>query len=269
MTGITLVGALGGWTGALLQGPVYMATAYAVVYRMPPGLTDLISPDEANNLQSVYEAGAFQDAVIAKSLPYFPGLTREEWRSRVRIAIVAYSPYTRVTVTSPDPRQAVALANNVSDTWATLTQRLYDDTFTSLRARFTGRMDQVDKQVAALQSAVVTQQAMRPRNPALVQATQAELTAAQEQQQQLAAILDSLTTYHNQGQSLAYTAIRADARSLAVRSDTLRSTGSGTVIGFISGVLLALWSLRRSVWTRRESTAVDVQVVGSPAEGWR
>src|SRR5689334_11709134 len=61
---VTLAGALGGWLGAQLQIPDYTATAYVVVYRMPAGMTELISPDEAYNLQSIYEAGVFQDAVI-------------------------------------------------------------------------------------------------------------------------------------------------------------------------------------------------------------
>lgn len=272
MAGFILVGTLGGWTGAKVQTPQYTATAYVVVYRMPSGLTGLISPDEANTLQSVYEAGAFQDAVMTRSLVYFPGLTPQQWRSRVGIEIVAYSPYTRVSVTSPDPKQAVALANNVSDTWALLTQQLYEDTFSTLQQRLTGRMQQAEAQVATLQATLAAEQAALVKNPAVEQATQEELAAAQQQQQQLAAVLATLTTYHDSGQSLAYTATRASEGSLQVHPNALQATGIGAVIGFTSGALLALWSLRRRPAPSRTSgraPRVSPRIVGSGSSAYR
>lgn len=277
--GVTLAGTLGGWLGAQLQTPDYTATAYVVVYRMPAGMTQLISPDEAYNLQSVYEAGVFQDEVIAKVLPFFHGLTAGDLRRSLQIAIVAYSPYTRVIVTRSDPRQAVALANSVSDTWAQLTQQLYEDTFTSLDQSLLARKQSVDAQVAALQSSLATQQTAQPPNPQLTQALQAELAAAQQQQSDLEEALASLTGFHDQGQSLAYTAVRANIRDVETRPDTFKVTLLATAFGFTSALLLAatIVGAGRSRAGRRErARAAALSDAGqaaalslSPAEGWR
>jgi hypothetical protein len=243
--GAALVGALGGWTGAQLQPTSYSATAYVVVYRMPAGLTNVISPGEATTLRSVYTAGVFQDAVIAKVLPYFPGLTVAEYRRTVQIEVVAYSPLTRVIVSASDPVRAVALANSVSDNWAGRTQELYEETFTALQQRLEGRKQSVDSQVAQLEAAIAAQQTARIHNPALVNALQTELAADQQQQQDLSAVLISLSTYHDKGESLAYTAVRASLGEVVASNGTLKTVAFGAVVGLTSGVLLAVWLLWR------------------------
>jgi capsular polysaccharide biosynthesis protein len=267
-----LAGALGGLTGGQLQPPRYSATAYVVVYRMPAGLTDVINPGEAATLRSVYSAGVFQNAVIAKVLTYFPGLTADQLRQSVQIAVVAYSPLTRVVVSANDPKLAVALANSVSDNWAGLTQQLYDDTFLALQQRLESQQQSVEGQVTILETTIAAQQAARTRNPALLNALQAELAAAQQQEQDLTSALLVLPTYHDKGESLAYTAVRANLREVVTSSDTVKNMALGAAVGLTSGILLALWALWRA---RRPSRRVDrrdvapsaASPVASPAKG--
>jgi hypothetical protein len=264
-----LVGALGGWTGGRLQTLEYTATSYAVVYPMPQGLRNLISPDEANVLQDVYQAGALQDAVIDKTLPYFPGMSAKEVRDSVQIAIVAYSPYTRVIATARDPLRAVALANNISDNWTLLITQAYESAFSNLTQRLTEREHSVDAQVTALLSAIATQQAAKLPNPAVAQALQAELVAAQQQQQDLLNVLQVLSTYHNNGEGVAYTATRATERGLEAHPDSLHVTLIGATVGLVSGLLLALWRMRRMSTTKGRPRASGIATPASPAEGWR
>ena len=265
---MTLVGALGGFFGAEFQTPQYTATAFVVVYRMPAGQSGLISPDQANTLQSTYEAGVFQDQIIARALPFFPGLTAADFRRSVKIAIVAYSPYTRVIVTRPDPRQAVALANNVSDNWAQLTQNLYEEEFHALRQRLLVHISDMNNQVDALQASVTAQKARQPQNPAVIQALQSQVTAAQQQTMNLAQALNAMTTYHDEGENLAYTAVRADIHNVSKQPDTLKVIVVGMGIGMITSILFALWGMRIWGWVWPREFIPDGPDLAIPAEGW-
>lgn len=244
---MTLVGAGGGFFGVQLQAVSYTAEAYAVVYQMPAGLTEILSPDEANQIQSVYRAGAFQPAVVARVLHYFPGMTEAQLRQKVQLTIIAYTPFTRITVTDSDPRAATQLANTFSDAWTLTLAGAYETAFASMRTQLNDQVTQLTAQIATLDKQLATPSlAQAPNSPQAV-SLEAELNAAVAQRNQLETQLASLTLARNQVLGNAYTAVRATLGAVQQTPNPAKTVAAGAAIGFALGLALVLVTLRLAV----------------------
>lgn len=267
---MTVVGAGGGYFGVELQPVTYTAEAYVVVYQMPAGLTEILSPDEANQIQSVYRAGAFQPAVVSRVLYYFPGLTEGQLRQKVQLTIIAYSPFTRVTVTDADPRAATQLANTFSDAWALTLSAAYETAFAAMSTQYSDQMTQVNAQITKLtQQLAAPSLAQAPNSPQAV-SLEAQLNAALAQRNQVESQLANLAVERNQVLGNAYTAVRATLGAVQQAPNPTKTVAAGATIGFALGLALVLVALRLVVVVRgRElpAQAQERQATGA-AEEW-
>lgn len=241
---MTLIGAGGGIFGVQLQPVRYIAEAYAVVYEMPAGLTEILSPDEANQIQSIYREGAFQPAVVTRVLRNFPSLTEEQLRQKVQLTIIAYTPFTRITVTDGDPRAATQLANTFSDAWALTISDAYETAFAAMRTQLSDQQTELTAQITALdQQLAAPSLAQAPTSPRAV-SLEEQLNAAVSQRNQVETQLANLTLARNQVLGNAYTAVRATLDSVQQTPNPVKTVAAGAALGLGLGLALMLVALR-------------------------
>lgn len=264
---MTLVGAAGGLFGVQLQPVSYTAESYVVVYQMPAGLNEILSPDEANQIQSVYRAGAFQPEVVGRVLHYFPALTEAQLRQKVQLTIIAYTPFTRITVTDSDARAATQLANTFSDAWTLTISAAYETAFASMRTQYSNQLTQLSAKIATLtQQLAAPSLAQVPTSPQAV-SLEAQLTAALAQQTQVEDQLGSLTLARNQTLGNAYTAVRATLDAVQQTPNPAKTIAAAAAIGFAVGLALVLVALRLVVVRHSGLRALEHSSAG-PVEEW-
>lgn len=240
---LTVLGSLGGLFGALIQPARYQAEAFVVVYDMPSGFTNIISPDEANTINAYYAAGALQDSVIQRVRYRYPSLTATEIRQAIQVSIVAYTPLTRVTATAASPQVAVALANAVASAWVSdagnVIIQAYNTTYSVLQDHEQQLNDQITTTRAALDAA----------NPS---STKAQALNAQLQglESAYASADANLTAFEKQRYAVAgnaYVATPASESNVTRVPDLFKSLVIGGVVGLAFGVVCVLWMIRASL----------------------
>ncbi|HEX9037177.1 MAG TPA: hypothetical protein VF808_09335 [Ktedonobacterales bacterium] len=251
--GFGLLGILGGLIGVLVTPSSYQADAFVVVYAMPPGFTNLISPDEANTVNAYYQQGALQDSVIQRIRYKYPELTAQEIRQAVKVSIVAYTPLTRVTATAASPQVAVTLANAVATAWVNdaglVITHAYDFAYTTL----IDHENQLNTQMAA------TRAALAPLSPKSTKA-QALNSSLQTLEAAYTATDASLVALQRERYTVAgntYVATPATEASVTRSPGYLKSIGTGGAAGLALGIIVALWFTRAALaaQSRRAYTA--------------
>ncbi len=240
---LAALGCLGGFLGALLQPVSYQAEAFVVVYAMPSGFNNLLSPDEANTINAYYAAGALQDSVIQRVRYKYPSLTATEIRQAIQVSIVAYTPLTRVTATAATPQVAVALANAVASAWtgdaSAVISQAYNMTYSALQDHERQLSGQITTTRAALEAANPSStkaQALNAQLQALENAyaaTDSNLMALEKQQYAVA--------------GNAYVATPASAATVTRSPDLFKSLAVGGAVGLAFGVVCVLWMIRVSL----------------------
>ena len=245
----TILGGLGGFIGAYIQPARYQAEAFVVVYTMPTGFTNLISPDEANTINRYYTAGALQDSVIQRVLYRYPSLTAAEIRQAIQVSIVAYTPLTRVTATAAAPQVAVTLANAVATAWVndagSVISQAYNSTYAVLQAHEQELSSEVITTRAALEAA-------KPSS------TKAEALSAQLQglESAYASSDADLTALERQRYTVAgntYVATPATLSAVTRIPDFFKSLATGGSVGLGFSVLCVLWLSRSALRTSSQS----------------
>lgn len=243
--GFGLLGALGGLFGVLLTPASYQAEAFVVVYEMPTGFNNLISPDEANSINAFYQAGALQDNVIQRIRIKYPTLQPQDIRAAVQVSIVAYTPLTRVTATAASPQVAVTLANAVATAWVGaagyVISLAYDTTYTGLVSHESALNQQiaaVTAQLAPLNPSSTKAQALKQQ----LQSLQAAFTATDASIAELEK--DRFDVAGN-----AYVATPATDSTVSRSPGFLKSTAAGGAAGLALGIVCVLWLIRTSLLT--------------------
>jgi uncharacterized protein involved in exopolysaccharide biosynthesis len=238
--GLTILGGLGGFLGAAIQPALYQADAFVVVYDMPSGFNNLIGPDQANNLNAFYAAGALQDSVIQRVRARYPNLTPDQIRQAVQVSIVAYTPLTRVSATGGSAQVATALANAVASAWVAIAGNVITQAYDSTYAILTAHQQQLASQIKATQAAL---------NAARPSSTKAQTLTAQLQtlNSAYASTDANLTALENERYYVAgnaYVATPASASTVTRIPDVFRSLLTGSGVGLGLGIVCALWLIR-------------------------
>lgn len=238
--GLTVLGGLGGFLGAAIQPERYQADAFVVVYDMPSGFNNLISPDEANAVNAFYAAGALQDSVIQRVRARYPSLTPDDIRQAIQVSIVAYTPLTRVTATAGSAQVATTLANVVASAWVAVAGNVITQAYNSAYAILTDHEQQLASQIKATQSAL---------NAARPSSTKAQTLKAQLQtlNSAYASTDANLTALEKERYSVAgnaYVATPASESTVTRLPDIFRSLLTGGAVGLGLGIVCALWLIR-------------------------
>ena len=258
---ITLVGSLGGIALVLVKKPSYQAAAYVVVYEMPNGFRELIGPDEANQIEADYRAGALQDAVIQRVLQRIHGQTATGIRANVQVSIVAYTPLTRVTATAANPTNAALLANVVASAWADVAGHAYATAYTSTHAQMTTHESQLTTQIASVQKQIDAYPPGSGQTPGLI-ALQSQLKSLLQERVNLDNQLSQLETDQLALSGNAYVATPATPQSATLNPSPSKTIGTGAALGLALGVVLALWLLRQRL--RKMRLALDLAPTHAP-----
>ncbi|MFI5274867.1 MAG: hypothetical protein ACHQ4H_17690 [Ktedonobacterales bacterium] len=244
---LATLGCLGGFVGASLKPLAYSAEAYVVVYEMPAGFQQLIGPDEANQIEGVYRAGALQDSVVNRVVATVPGLTPSDVRQSVQVTIVAYSPLTRVAATAADPQRAAQIANAVATTWASQAAHSYNTAYTIVSQQLTSREAAIDRQITATQAAITTAGQATVPDANHIKGLQSQLTAELQERTNLDNQITSLDVYRLQVLGNGYVATPANPANVTVTPDRLKATALGGAIGLALGLALGVWLIRSDV----------------------
>lgn len=236
----TVLGGLGGFFGALLQPARYQAEAFVVVYTMPTGFSNLISPDEANTINAYYQAGALQNSVIQRVLYRYPSLTASEIRQAIQVSIVAYTPLTRVTATAAAPQVAVTLANAVATAWVNDAGSVITHAYDSTYAVLLDHEQQLNDQITTTRAAL---------NAAKPSSTKAQALSARLQglESAFASADANLTALEKQRYAVAgntYVATPAAESTVTRIPDLFKSLATGGAVGLGLGVVCMLWMIR-------------------------
>jgi uncharacterized protein involved in exopolysaccharide biosynthesis len=245
---MTLFGCLGGLLVTFVQPTVYHAEAYVIVYEMPSGFTELISPDEANNLNAIYRAGALQESVLRQVQARLPNLSASDIRSSVDVAVVAYTPLTRITASARTAELAVALANAVADGWTRTAGDTIYTAWTATDAALATHEAQLLQQIEATQKAIAT----TPASSSSAAALQQHLTSLEHAFSTTDAALVSLDKYRFDVAGNAYVTLRASPASATMDPNPLKTAAIGAAVGGAIGIVLAMWVTRRA-FTREAS----------------
>lgn len=236
----TALGGLGGFFGALFQPARYQAEAFVVVYDMPSGFNNLISPDEANTINAYYAAGALQDSIIQRVLSRYPSLTATEIRQAIQVSIVAYTPLTRVTATAATPQVAVTLANAVASAWVNDAGLVISQAYDSTYAVLLDHEQQLSSQITATRAALVGAKPSSTKAQALTSELNALETA-------YGAADTNITALEKQRYAVAgnaYVATPATESTATRIPDLFKSLVTGGAVGLGLGVICVLWLIR-------------------------
>lgn len=238
---VTLFGALSGFVVTLVKPVHYQADAYIVVYDMPRGLNDVLSPDEAAHLNDVYKAGMLQDAVVKLVQARLPQYSAQALAQAIQVEIVAYTPFTRITATATTAEGAATLANVVADAWTTVARTANENAYDATKATLEARED------VQLQQITATQDALKAADPSSDSAKelQKELNSLQDDLSKTAAAILDLDRARYDVVGNAYVQIFAKASDAVQDPDPVKSLAIGTGIGFSLGLLLDLWITSR------------------------
>lgn len=262
-------GVIGSLLVTVYKPPMYQAEAEVVVYEMPPAFRALIGPDQANQIESVYQAGALQDAVVNRVLPNFPGLTASELRARVSISIIAYTPLTRVTASEPTAQQAVDLANAVASAWASIAAHTNNTAYTIVHDQLTSREQAIDRQIDSTQQEIKAAGAATPVDQPYLTSLQSQLQSELTEKTNVENTLNQLETNHLQVIGNGYVATPATLQNVTYSPDLIKTTLTGAAIGFALAVVLILWLVRPSVVQRqRGSPRFQPREQQAAAEEW-
>lgn len=237
---LTALGCLGGFLGATLQPVTYQAEAFVVVYSMPPGFNNLISPDEANTINAFYTAGALQDQVVQRVRQRYPSLSASLIRQAVQVSIVAYTPLTRVTATAGSATAAAALANAVASAWVNISGAVLTQAYESTYAGLLSHEQDITAQITA------TQAQLDLAKPSSTKAQQLS-DQLQTLRTTFATADANLTALEKERYSVAgnaYIATPASADNATRAPDVSKSLTTGGAIGLGVGAIAALWMLR-------------------------
>jgi len=238
--GLTVLGGLGGWLGAAIQPPQYQAEAFVVVYAMPSGFGNLISPDEANTVNAFYAAGALQDSVVQRVLARYPSLTADEIRQAIQVSIVAYTPLTRVTATAASAQVATKLANAVASAWVAVAGNVITEAYNSTYAALVDHEQQLMSQIETTQKALNAAKPTSTKAQTLRDQLQTLNTAYASTDANLTAL--EKERYYVAGN--AYVATLASESAVTQIPDLFKSLLTGGAVGLGLGILCALWLIR-------------------------
>lgn len=238
---VTLFGSLSGFIITLVKPVRYQAEAYVVVYDMPRGLNDILSPDEAAHLDDVYRAGVLQDEVLKQVRTRLPEYSSEDIAHAIQVEIVAYTPFTRITATATTAVGAATLANEVATAWTSVAgaanQKAYDDTKTTLVLRESAQL----KQLATIQNAL---KAAEPSSDSAAQ-LKAQAHSLQDAINQTSGAILGLDKTRYDVVGNAYVEIFAKASDAVRTPDPAKNVAVGGAIGISLGIVLAIWLTMR------------------------
>lgn len=249
--GITLFGCLGGLAAAFVRPPHYQADAIVIVYEMPHELGNLIGPDQAQNIDDLYAAGALQPSVMQHILQQFVGMTATEVRASVEVSIIAYTPLTRITATAGTPAQAAALANAVAATWTTVAARANTQAYTQTLATLTAHEHDLYSQIDATRKAIIT--AATTEGTAATGPLQAQLTAQLQQVTNTDKTILALDQYRITLIGNAYVVTPATAAAARLVSDPIKLMAEGGLGGLALGLAFTLWLVRRQLFQKPQA----------------
>lgn len=256
---VTLFGALSGFAATLIKPVYYQAEAYVVVYEMPKGFTNVIGPDEAAHLNDVYRAGVLQDAVVKRVQQTLPQYSAQALAQSIRVEIVAYTPFTRITAIAATADDATKLANTVALSWALVAGTAMNQAFDTTREMLQTR------EAAQLQQIADVQDALAKVDPssAAAQTLQTQLNTLEDEHGATVATILSLDTLRLDVAGNAYVAIQAQASDAVKSPDLLKYVALGAGVGLSLGLMLVLWLSRRR-WKRDEHRDASRGVVTAP-----
>lgn len=260
---VTLFGSLSGFIAALITPVQYQAEAYVVVYEMPRGFTDVLSPDEAAHLADVYRAGVLQNGVINLVQKSLPDYTADQIAQSIQVELVAYTPLTRITATSATPEAAAVLANVVAQAWTTVAGAAIDHAYAVVESTLEARESDLLQQIKTVQNAL----AANP-SPDVAAQLQSQLSVLQNSLGETAAAILGLDLTQFDVAGNAYVQIAAKPSEAVKSPDPVKDVGVGAGIGVSLGLMLALWLMARrwkSVGARQVPQATVSRVAGVEA----
>lgn len=244
---VTLFGCLGGLVATLITPTRYQADAYVTVYNNPRGVSNILIPGDDPNLTDIFSQGALQDEVINQTRQKIHGLSADEIRRDVKVEIVAYTPFTRVTATGVSANEAAGLANAFADAWTEVASaamfKAYNDTMSVLQTR----------QDDLLQKIATDQKKLESLDPASPLATdiQAEIGTWRDALAKNQSDIETLDEARLYLAGNAWVAIRAKASNAERSPDPIKNLAIGLGVGLSLGILLALWLTSRR-WHRAQ-----------------
>jgi capsular polysaccharide biosynthesis protein len=252
---LTVLGSLGGLFSALIQPARYQAEAFVVVYSMPAGFNNLISPDEATTINAYFAAGALQDSVIQRVRYQYPVLTAAEIRQAIQVSIVAYTPLTRVTATAASPQAAVVLANVVASAWVNDAGSVISNAYVSTQSALQGHETQLSDQIATTRTALNAPHLSTLKAQILV----AHLNALESAYASTDADLTALMQQRYTVAGNTYVVTPASEATVTRSPDFMKILATSAAIGFLFGVVCILWLIRSEWWgtapQRKSATA--------------
>lgn len=251
LIGVTLFGCLGGLIAVFVRPPRFQADAIVIVYEMPHDQRELIGPDEAQQIDGFYRAGALQPKVVQHVLSQFPGMTPAQLRAAIGVSVIAYTPLTRITATATSPQRAVDLANAVAVSWTSLADALNETAWTTTVDTLKSHEQELNNQIATTQQAIANARAAGTS----VDSLQAQLNT---QLQQLSKTDDALINLDKARLDLignASVATPADVANVTRTPDPIKLTAEGGAGGLALGLLFVLWMLRRQRLSRPADSA--------------
>lgn len=256
---VTLFGCLGGLIATLKQPVRYQAQAYAVVYGMPRGFTELLGPSDAMQVNDIYQAGVTQDAVVRLVQQTLPGYTADALKRDIQVEVVAYTPLTRIIATAPTAEEASTLANVVAASWTSVVGAAVEKAFVDTKVALETRADLLTQQINNGEAALAATDPTSAKAAAL----QAQIQTWRDSLSKTLADSLALETAHYYVAGNAQVPISAKPTSAQKIPDLKKNLAAGAAIGFALGLLLALWIASRQ-WHRRQ--VLDVKRVEQARE---
>lgn len=267
---VTLFGCLGGVAATLKEPIQYQAEAYDVVYAMPSGLTHLIGPDQSQQIAEIYQAGVLQDSVVAAVRRSLPQYSAEEIAQSIRVSVVAYTPFTRITATASTADGAAKLANTVALAWALVAGQAMNQAYTDTKNALQARADDLTQKIANAQQTLTATDLSNPVVPSL----QSQLKAWQDALATTDSDIESLDAARLEVAGNAWVAISAKAANATQSPNPFKNLALGVAVGFSLGLLLALWLTSRQ-WRgqsaqidQNATTAEPTEVAYEAPDGW-
>lgn len=247
---VTLFGCLGGIIATLTHPVLYQAQAYVAVYAMPKGLDGFIGQDEATQIRDIYQLSATERQVLQQARGKIPAYSYDDIRQNIRVELVAYTPYTRITATDKTARGAVMLANAVASAWVGTASIMNDTLAETIKSHLEERESELSDRIAIAQQSLAE---AKPSSPLAI-ALNTEIQTFQDSYNKADTALQGLDDARKDMVGNAYWIAPATESTAVPTPNAMKNLIMGAAVGASVGLLLMFW-LTMGRWNRTQKRA--------------
>lgn len=237
----TLFVGIGAYGGSRLQTPLYQSSVTIQVQvrssSSPADYTNLLASDQLVQTEAQL---AVSDPVLQAVAVHYPGLSVSQLQAEVSQSPQTNTQLFVVSVLDPSPIRAASIANTIATTLITQQQGATQQQNQQAQQQIQQDLSNTQQEIATSAARIASLQASYDRSGQL-SAEQVHYQALQQHYTQLQVALVQLELSQAESTNILSVVQPAQPSRVPARPNVLLTTGGGSLVGLLLGVLLAVF----------------------------